>query len=179
MTDLPLPEPFARICNDGYWVLREAGTERFRLHDNRYESHIAQDVYSADQLHAYAAAKTAALVAEIAQVARYCEVLTEQHIADTAIEAERDTLQAEMAARKDWICPETYALTLQAVKSEAVRADAAEAECARLRVALEFARDEFEDKEHVARVRNQTGLADYYKGCKDYTDAALRGKETP
>lgn len=42
-------------------------------------------------------------------------------------------LEAEVAARKDWICPETYALTLAAVKSEAVCADAAEAECARLR----------------------------------------------
>lgn len=36
-----------------------------------------------------------------------------------------------------------------------------------------WAREEFADKEHVARCRGQTGLADYYKGCKDHMDRAL------
>jgi hypothetical protein len=39
-------------------------------------------------------------------------------------------LQAEVAARKDWICPETYALTLQAVGVEAAAKAKAEARLA-------------------------------------------------
>ncbi|WP_101926977.1 MULTISPECIES: hypothetical protein [Luteimonas] len=54
---LPLPDSFARVCSDGYWLLRVNGTERFDVHDPRYTS--AQEVYSAEQMRAYADAARA------------------------------------------------------------------------------------------------------------------------
>ena len=91
------------------------------------------------------------------------------------------SLSAEVTARKDWICPETYALTLQAVKSEAVRADAAEAECARLREdaarwqeVLRCICHSFDGQNRTYYLR-VTGRIEF----ADFIDAALRGKETP
>lgn len=39
--------------------------------------------------------------------------------------------------------------------------------------AVIWARDEFADKERMARCRKNHGLADYYGGCKDRMNAAL------
>ena len=56
---VPLPEEFAHVCNDGYWLLRVAGTARFDIPDTRFGGH-AQSVYSRDQITTYGDAREAA-----------------------------------------------------------------------------------------------------------------------
>lgn len=53
------------------------------------------------------------------------------------------------------------------------------ARVAELEAAVEYARVEFEDKEHVARTRLEEGLANYYKGCKEKMADALYGRTPP
>ena len=123
MTDLPLPEPAA-----GYG----AGCN--------IELTIGQHLYTADQLHAYAAAKTAALQAELA--AARAELATEMN--DAELEADQ------------------YQKCIRVL----------EAECARLRGSIEAAaRYGWEhDRWQWSAVKG---------GLDRFTDAALRGKETP
>ncbi len=49
----------------------------------------------------------------------------------------------------------------------------------RLAAAVLWAREEFADKEHVARCRGDVALADYYGRCKDSMNAALTPEQRP
>ena len=71
------------------------------------------------------------------------------------------------AQRQAWGVPETGIVEARA----AVAALIAERDA--LREACEYARAEMEDKEHVAHVRREFGLAEYYKKVKTKLAAAL------
>jgi hypothetical protein len=55
------------------------------------------------------------------------------------IAAELRTLRAKVAERADWVCPETYDLTLQAVKAEAKRSNDLAEELRALKIRVEAA----------------------------------------
>lgn len=62
--ELPeLPDSFARICDDGYWIVRKSGSPTWGVHDG--QTTRAQEVYSAEQMRDYAIEALAAQPAPV------------------------------------------------------------------------------------------------------------------
>ena len=79
---------------------------------------------------------TAALAAlERAVEGRYAEIVMYKALVEK-LQGEKAKAESALAERKDWICPETYALTLQAVAIEADRATKAESRARELEAAV-------------------------------------------